>query len=190
MLKCEGNQFRVWRNPDVKFSIIERAHRTLRLKMYKYFTAKNTYRFSDVLPKFVRSYNNSYHRSNGMVPSQVTESHVLAIWKRLKEKGGRIRTVKPKFRFGQHVRISKEKMRFVKVAEQNYTTEIFKINKVILRTPRHVYELIYFNNTPIHGQFYGEELTNVHVTDRTSYKIDKILDKRFRRGIREYLVRW
>jgi hypothetical protein len=107
MLKREGIQFQVCRNPDVKCSIIERAHRTLR-KMYKYFTAKNTYRLIDVLPKFVRSYNNSY-RSIGMAPSQVTESDILAIWKRLKEEGGRIRKVKPKFRVGQHVRISKEK---------------------------------------------------------------------------------
>jgi hypothetical protein len=46
------------------------------------------------------------------------------------------------------------------------------------------------NGTPIDGQFYQEELTPVRITSRTTYKIDKILDKRFRRGIREVLVRW
>jgi hypothetical protein len=42
MLKNEGIQFQVCRNHDVKCSIVERAHRTIRERMYKYFTAKNT----------------------------------------------------------------------------------------------------------------------------------------------------
>jgi len=33
-------------------------------------------------------------------------------------------------------------------------------------------------------------LVPVRVTNQTTYKIDKILDKRVRRGILEYLVRW
>jgi len=40
----------------------------------------------------------------------------------------------------QHVRISKEKMRFAKAAEQNFSTEIFRVAKVIDRRPRAVYE--------------------------------------------------
>jgi hypothetical protein len=103
MLKHEGIQFQVCRNPDVKCSIVEIAHRTIRERMYKYFTAKNTYRFLDVLPKIVAAYNVSVNRSIGMAPSQVTESDVLAIWKRLNEKKNRIQRVLPKFRVGQHV---------------------------------------------------------------------------------------
>ena len=53
-----------------------------------------------------------------------------------------------------------------------------------------MYDLKNLNGTPIDGHFYREDLTPVRITDRTSYKIDKILDKRVRRGIREYLVRW
>jgi hypothetical protein len=95
-----------------------------------------------------------------------------------------------KFDVGQHLRISKEKMKFAKGSEQNYTNEIFRIVKVIRRTPRPVYELEDLNGTLIDGQFYGEELTPVRVTKRSVYKIDKILDKRYRNGILEYLVRW
>ena len=53
--------------------------------------------------------------------------------------------------------------------------------------PRAVYELEDLNGTPIDGQLYREELTPVRITVRTAYKIDKILDKRVRRDIREYL---
>jgi len=91
---------------------------------------------------------------------------------------------------GQHVRLRKEKMRFAKAVEQNFSTEMFRVAKVIERRPRTVYELEDLNGTPIDGQFYLEELTPVRITDQTSYKIDKILDKRVRGGIREHVVRW
>jgi len=94
------------------------------------------------------------------------------------------------FQLGQHVPISKKKIRFAKAAEQNSSTEIFRVEKVNDRRPRAVYGLEVLNGTPIDGQFYCKELTPVRITDRTAYKINKILDKDVRRGIREYLVRW
>jgi len=81
-------------------------------------------------------------------------------------------------------------MKFAKGVEQNFSTEIFRVVKVIERWPRPVYELEDINRTRIDGQFYQEELTPVRVTKSTVYKIDKILDERVRRGIREYLIRW
>jgi len=88
------------------------------------------------------------------------------------------------------VRISKEKMKFAKGGEQNYTTEIFKVRKVVHRTPRPVFELEDLRGQEMEGQFYNEELVPVRITKRTTYKIDKILDTRVSRGILEYLVRW
>jgi len=147
---------------------------------------KNTF---DVLPKFVRAYNDTVHSTTGMAPSRVTDSDVLAIWKRMSRRR-RIRVAKVKFSVGQHVLISKEKMKFAKSGEQTFSTEIFRITKIIERRPRPVYELEDLNKTPIEGQFYAEELTPVRISKGTTYKIDKIMDKRVRRGIKEYLVRW
>jgi len=81
-------------------------------------------------------------------------------------------------------------MKFAKGGEQNFSTEIFRIAKVIERRPRPFYELEDLNRTLIDGQFHQEELTPVRVTKITVYKIDKLFDERVRRGIREYLVRW
>ena len=53
MLTREELEFSVCRNPDLKCSVIERPHRTIRDKMYKYFTYKNTHRYIDVLQDFV-----------------------------------------------------------------------------------------------------------------------------------------
>jgi transposase InsO family protein len=190
MLKREGIQFQICKNPDVKCSVIERAHRTIRDKLYKFFTYKNSYRYVDVLQKFVRGYNETVHSTTGMAPKHVSDSDVLEIWKRMNKKHDNVPIAQPKFRIGQHVRISKEKMKFAKGGEQNYTTEVFRIIKVIRRTPRPVFELEDLNRKLIDGQFFNEELTPVRITKRTTFKIDKILSTRVRRGIREYLVRW
>jgi len=55
MLKREGIQFQVCTNPDVKCIVVELAHRTIRGRLYKYFTYRNTYRCIDVLPQFVKA---------------------------------------------------------------------------------------------------------------------------------------
>ena len=71
MLKNEGIQFQVCRNPDVKCSIIETVQRTIRDRLHKYFTYKNTHRYIDVLQKFVEGYNNIVHSTTGMAPSML-----------------------------------------------------------------------------------------------------------------------
>jgi len=96
---------------------------------------------------------------------------------------------KVNFSVGQNVRISKEKMKFAKSGEQNISTEIFRSTKEIERRPRPVYELADLNKTPIEGQFYEEELTPVRILKESTYKIDKILDKRATRCIMDDLVR-
>ena len=101
-----------------------------------------------------------------------------------------MRVGRVKLNVGEHVRIRKEKMKIAKGSEQNYTDEIFRIVKVIRRKPLPVYELEDPNGTLIEVQFYEEELTAVRVTKRRVYKIDKILDKRYRNGILEYLIHW
>jgi hypothetical protein len=60
----------------------------------------------------------------------------------------------------------------------------------VRRTPRPVYELEDLGGQRIDGQFYTEELTPVRITEQTTYKMDKIMRKRVRSGILEYLVRW
>ena len=65
----------------------------------------------------------------------------------------RVRVATAKFRVREHVRIIKEKMKFTKAAQHNFSTEIFRIVKVIDRRPRAVYELEGLKSTQIGGQF-------------------------------------
>jgi len=47
---------------DTKSSVIERFNRTLKQRMYRYFTSKSTLKFVPVLQDLVEGYNRSYHR--------------------------------------------------------------------------------------------------------------------------------
>ena len=127
MLRDEGIQFQVCRNPDVKCAVVERVHRTIRDRLFKYFTFSNSYRYIDVLPKFVKANNDTVYATIGMAPSRVTDSDVLTTWRRMEARRLRVRVATDKFRVGQYVRISKEKMKFAKAAEHNFSTEIFRI---------------------------------------------------------------
>ena len=76
-----------------------------------------------------------------MSPANVTDSDILALWKRMQKRRGNVRVKMARYSVGQHVRNSKEKAKFAKSAEQNFSTEIFRIIKVIHRNTHPVYEL-------------------------------------------------
>ena len=63
MLNQKGIKFFTSKNPDIKCSIVERFNRTLKTRMWKVFTQFRSRRWLDVLPKLVRAYNYSHHRS-------------------------------------------------------------------------------------------------------------------------------
>ena len=79
-----GNEIRFYttENNDTKASVAERFNRTLKTKMWKYYTYKNTYRYIDVLQDLLHSYNNTYHRSIGMTPSEVSTENEDLVRKR------------------------------------------------------------------------------------------------------------
>ena len=117
MLRDEGSiQFQVCRNPDLKLRSWNACNVRFAIDS-KYFTHKNTYRYIHVLPKFVKAYNDTVHSMTGMAPPRVTDSDVLAKWKRMEEVQGRVRFAKAAvFRVGQNVRVSKDNMQFAKFA--------------------------------------------------------------------------
>ena len=75
MLKRHDIKFYTSENEDIKAAIVERFNRTLKTKMYRYFTAKNTRRFVDVLPDLIHTYNHTYHRSIDMAPVAVDDTN-------------------------------------------------------------------------------------------------------------------
>ena len=91
---------------ETKASIVERLIRTLKTKMWRYFTAKKNMRYIDILPDLVYSYNFSIHRSIKIRPEK-------KIWHTLYDHSSP-KNVKYKFKIGDQVRISKIKRQFEK----------------------------------------------------------------------------
>ena len=87
------------------------------------------------------AYNDTVHSNTGMAPSRLSYVDVLAMWHRMESKSCRVTVATAKFRVGQHMRITKKKMKFNKAVEHNFSTEIFKITKEIKRRPRAFCEL-------------------------------------------------
>ena len=75
-----------------------------------------------------------------------------------------------KFKVGDFVRITKEKVKFAKVYEQNLFTEIFQVAKVIQRMPKPVFDLSDLQTPSIEGQFYNDGLVKVVVSHKQSFK--------------------
>ena len=71
-LKTKKIHFFTTENPETKASIVERFQRTLKTRMWKYFTHHHTLRYVDILPKLVHGYNHAYHRSILCAPVSVT----------------------------------------------------------------------------------------------------------------------
>ena len=59
------------RNTETKANYVERVIRTIRGRLARFFTHKQTRRYIDNIQDFISSYNNSLHRSIGMAPNQV-----------------------------------------------------------------------------------------------------------------------
>ena len=90
---------------------------------------------------------------------------------------------KPKFKVGDKVRISKYKHIFEKGYTPNWTTEIFTIDKLLPTVP-YTYKLKDYQNKPLDGCFYEQELLKAKITD--VYLIEKIV----RRKGNKVLVKW
>ena len=118
---------------DIKAAIVERFNRTLKTRMYRYFTHSKSYRYVDVLENLVHSYNHTYHSSIGMSPATVIVKNESLV----RQKLFCIHPEKPKWRFdiGQRVRISKRKQAFEKGYLSGWSEEIFIISKKFTTTP-------------------------------------------------------
>ena len=185
-LKDEGVQFYVSQNEDIKASVVERFNRTLKTKMWKYFTHRDTLRYVDVLTDMIASYNDTHHRTIGRAPSSVNSANEADVRRRMY--GDEQATVKPKLKVGDKVRISKARRVFDKSYLPNWTEEIFTVTEA-LRTVPVTYRLKDYEDEELLGGFYENELQPVTKTDEV-YKIEKILKTRRRGGIKEYFVKW
>ena len=83
--------------------------------------SKNVY--NDKLDDIVDEYNNTYHRTIKMKPADVKDNAYIDFKKEVNAKD-------PKFKVGNHVRISKYKNIFANGYTPNWSEEVFVISKI------------------------------------------------------------
>lgn len=173
-------------SPDVKASVAERAIRTIKSRLYRYFSEVRTLNWIDIIPKIIESINNSVCRSTNMRPNDVNFENAEALREKLY---GTPQPTQPLFAKNDAVRMSKEKGTFEKSYLPNYTEEIFVIDKIKKGNPT-TYRLKDQQDEQILGKFYKEELSKTKLDKDTVYRIEKVLKTRTRNGKKEYFVKW
>ena len=158
---------------ETKAQVVERFNRTLKSKMFKYFSQNNTRKWIDILDDLLYNYNHSYHRSIKMTPiegskdinSKTVYNNLFPSEKTIKKK--------PKYQVDDRVRISKKRKSFVKGYLPNFTDEVFIITEVLKTNPI-TYKLKDLNNEDIIGTFYEKELVKY---DHEMYEIEEVIKK-------------
>ena len=112
-----------------KAGAAERANRTIKSQMWKYFTENNTKTWIDQVENFQNNYNNTYHRTIKRTPNEVTWSNRKSVFKDMyPDIDDR---VKCKLKEGDRVRVAIYKDIFKKGYTQNWSKEIYIVHKVL-----------------------------------------------------------
>ena len=162
-------------------------NRTIKTRMWRYFSAKGTYRWIDIVQDLVKGYNNSKHRSIGMTPNQVNLSNEAQVRDTLYPPLPQVQQ-KQRYKLNDSVRISRKKGPFEKGYQMTYGFEVFQISEVKDSYPI-TYGIKDYNQNIIKGSFYDSELQHVDKSDDI-WTVEQIVRTRTRRKKKEYLVKW
>ena len=105
-----------------KSVIAERFIKTLKNKIYKYMTSISKNVYIDKLDDIVKKYNNTYHTSIKIKPVDVKDNTYIDFKKEVNNKN-------PRFKVGDHVRISKYRNIFAKDIYQIGQTKYLLLRK-------------------------------------------------------------
>ena len=192
LMKKHGINLFFSMNEDIKCTVVERFNRTLKGRMFKYFTSIGKRKYINVLDKLVSSYNKTFHRTIKMTPESVNNSNSKIVffntygYQSERDLINNTLTTKPKFKVGDVVRIKYTLTQMDKSYYPNWSDMLFEIVNVIIGNRRPLYRVKDETGNILKRRFYDEELS---ISNReTSARIEKVIkhDKRNRR----LLVKW
>ena len=150
-----------------KIFVAERFTKTLRSKIYKHMTAF----YFDVLNDIVDKYNNTYHRTIKIKLINIKSGSYAEYNVDSNEKD-------PKFKIGDHVRISSYKNIFAKGYASNWFEEVFVISKIKI-TVLWTYDS---NGEEIARTFCEKDFQK---TGQEEFRIEKVIKRIKRMGKKE-----
>ena len=171
---------------DTKASVVERFNRTFKQRLYRYMTTYNTFKYLTSLPKLVDGYNASFHRSIGRAPRDVDQSNAEQVWDTLYDDKKKKKKKKSGLKVGDRVRLNTKHRTFDKGYLPGWTEEVFLVTQTNLDGNVPTYRISEWDDTPIKGTFYTQDLQKVAVTDDDLFRIDSTV----KRKKDKVLVRW
>ena len=150
-----------------KSVVAERFIGTLKTRIYKYMTLVSKNVYIDKSDDIVSEYNNTYHRTIKMESVDVKDNTYIDFKKEVNDKD-------PKFKVGDHVRISKYNNIFAKGYTPNWSEEVSVIKKDKNTVPW-TYVINNVNGEEIIGTFYEKELQK---TNQKEFRIEKGIRKK------------
>ena len=119
------------------------------------------------LDDIVNEYNNTYHTTIKMKPVDVKDNTYIDFKKEVNDKD-------PKFKIGNHIRISKYKNIFAKGYTSNWSEEIFVVSQIENTVPW-TCVINDLNGKEIIGTFYEKELQK---TNQHEFRIEKVIKRK------------
>ena len=177
---------------ETKAAVAERVIKTIKSKILRFMTHKNSQRYIDKLNEFVSSYNGTKHRSIMKRPVDVSQNNaeevrIATYLSRRKAQGSKQHF---KFSIGDKVRITYLRNKFSREYDHKWTGEVFTVKKRYRRYGVPVYRLQDHNGEELTGTFYNNELLLTGLDDDQLFKIEKVLKTRGRGARKEYFVKW
>ena len=123
--------------------------------------------YIDKLDDIVSEYDNTYHRTIKMKPIDVKDNTYIDSKKEVNDKD-------PKFRVGDHVRISKYKNIFAKGYTPNWSEEVFVFSKIKNTFPW-TYVINDLDGEEIIETYYEKELQK---TNQKEFRIEKVIKRK------------
>ena len=169
-----------------KANYAERAIKTLKSRMLRYMTEKNTHKWIDVLQDFVNSYNDTWHGGIREIPKNVNKKNEKKLWWQMywpdeefdPKKAKKIKKgIKFAYEVNDKVRLSMSKTAFRREYDQRWSGEVFLIKRRLIRDGIPVYEVMDWHNDPKPGTFYQNELQRVIIPADMLFPIEEILER-------------
>jgi hypothetical protein len=107
---------------NVKAAVVERFIKTMKQRMYRWFSEKNSVRWIEVLPKIINAMNNTINTATGMTPN-INPKNAGKLWDKLYHQYlfPETRGKRPRYKPGDAVRLSKKRRTFEKGYLANFT---------------------------------------------------------------------
>lgn len=191
---------------ETKANYVERFNKTLRSIIFRYLAKHRSGRYIDSLQDLVKSYNSTPHRSlKNIAPKDVNADNAANLWaymylKPRKKRRGVTKSIKKrnrsikrslfKYKIGQLVRISHLRRPFQRVYNEQWSYEVFKIDRRFQMQGIPLYKIVDLMEFRILGSLYQSEVQPVNKSEDALWEIEKIIKKRKKNKHIQYFVKW